>query len=158
VLDLSQAFVNFVGKRIDGLLPTLLPDPDTILRLQMEFVADRDLVDFIPAIDIAHCIASIFSRRVCIGLELLTQRSFGLETWQETVYSRGRAPEAHPGPSRCLHQQTNCSDQDADHFLGGSTVSRSWHGQGGTGSSGDLQEFAANHVRFQHALPCMDYS
>jgi hypothetical protein len=53
----------------------------------------------------------------------------------------------------------NCSDLDAGHFVGGSTMPRSWHGQGGTGSSGDLQEFAVVHVRFQHAPPPgMDYS
>ena len=64
---------------IEAPLPTVLPDPDAILRLQIEFVVGRDLVDLIPSIDIAYCIASIFSRRVRVGFELLTQRSFGLE-------------------------------------------------------------------------------
>jgi hypothetical protein len=57
----------------------VLPDPDAILRLQIEFIAWRDLVDLIPAIDIAHCIASIFARRVGISFDLLMERSFSLE-------------------------------------------------------------------------------
>jgi hypothetical protein len=46
----------------------------------------------------------------------------------------------------------NCSDLDADHFGRCSSMSGSRHGQGGTGSSGDLQKFAAIHVRSQHGL------
>ena len=41
---------------------------------------------------------------------------------------------------------------DADHVGGDSSMLRSWHGQGGAGSSGDLQEVATIHVRFQHGL------
>src|ERR1043165_3342358 len=52
---------------------------------------------------------------------------------------------------RAFIDKGNCSDLDADHFGGGSTRTRSRHGQGGTGSSGNLQKVATIHVRFQHA-------
>src|SRR5262249_32006275 len=61
------------------LSPMRLPDSDSILRLKIEFVAGRGLVLLVPRIDIAHGIASIFSRRMGISLELLTKRSFRLE-------------------------------------------------------------------------------
>src|ERR1041385_9388916 len=56
-----------------------LPNPGAILRLQIKFFARRGLEDLIPGIDIAHCIAPIFYRRIRLCFELLTQRSFGLE-------------------------------------------------------------------------------
>src|SRR5215469_564241 len=61
------------------LSPMRLPDSDSIFRLKIEFVAGRGLVLVVPRIDIAHGIASIFSRRMGIGLELLTKCSFRLE-------------------------------------------------------------------------------
>src|SRR5215472_5740070 len=59
--------------------PMRLPNSDSILRLKIELVAGRGLVLVVPGIDIAHGIASIFSRRMRISVELLTKGSFGLE-------------------------------------------------------------------------------
>jgi hypothetical protein len=59
------------------------------------------------------------------------------------VYARRSAADAHIRAASCKV----------------SAMSRSWLGQGGTGSpSVDLLEFAGNHDRFQHGLPSTDYS
>ncbi len=52
-----------------------------------------------------------------------------------------------------IHKR-NRSDLDADHFggRGDGRMSQSWHGQSGTGCSGDLHEFTAIHVRVEHEL------
>lgn len=55
-----------------------LPDPDPVLGLEIEFIAGRYMVDLIPPISIAHGIASIFSGRVRVGFQLLTQPDIGL--------------------------------------------------------------------------------
>lgn len=55
-----------------------LPDHDPVIGLEIEFIARCNMVDLIPPIYIAHGITSIFSRRVGVGFQLLTQPDIGL--------------------------------------------------------------------------------
>jgi hypothetical protein len=88
-----------VRKPIEAPSPTLLPDPDAILRLQIEFIAWRDLVDLIPALDIAHCIASIFARRVRISFDLVRSKNSNALKWREFLPVLGCVANSLPQAS-----------------------------------------------------------
>jgi hypothetical protein len=49
-------------------------------------------------------------------------------------------------PFSAFIDKRNCSHLNADHFGGDSRVGWSWHRQGGTGPSSELQEIAAIYV------------
>src|SRR5438067_5252758 len=62
-----------------GYGPLLSPDPDAIFRFQIQLVARRDVECFVPSVNIANCIASIFTWRMRIGFELPAQHRLALE-------------------------------------------------------------------------------
>src|SRR5437868_9305438 len=59
--------------------PLLSPDPDAIFRFQIQLVARRDVECFVPSVNIANCIASIFTWRMRIGFDLPAQHRLALE-------------------------------------------------------------------------------
>src|ERR1035438_6949595 len=60
------------------------PNPNAILRLQIQLVARRDVVGLVPRFDIAHRIAAIFPRRMRVGFDLPANPGFALRSEEHT--------------------------------------------------------------------------
>lgn len=81
-------------KPIEAPSPTVLPDPDANLRLQIEFVAGRDLVDLIPSTLRTvsredNRITQVVGRTCPVTALIRTSRNFvnfhGCKVWRDSV-------------------------------------------------------------------------